>query len=60
MKCTKEVQTDHMRFLLRHADAEICGLLEQTIPPMDLARLGIFRVPMSRFQKKATRSVSTS
>ena len=37
----------------RHADAELDILFSETVPPIDLNRIGIFRAPMSKYEKKA-------
>lgn len=37
----------------RHADAELDLLFSETVPPIDLSRIGIFRAPMGKFEKKA-------
>ncbi|CAK9054175.1 unnamed protein product, partial [Durusdinium trenchii] len=40
-------------FLLKHADAEIDVLLEESVPPADISRVGIFRAPVAKHMKKA-------
>ena len=42
-----------LRFMCRHADAEMDVLLSETVPPADLSRIGIFRAPMSKHAKQA-------
>jgi hypothetical protein len=41
------------RFLLRHADPELQTMLEQTVPPVDLSLIAIFRTPIAKYQKQA-------
>eukprot|EP00435_Cladocopium_sp_Y103_P076327 s59_g92.t1 len=41
------------RFLLRHADPELQNMLEQTVPPVDLSLIAIFRSPIAKYQKQA-------
>ncbi|CAL1139439.1 unnamed protein product [Cladocopium goreaui] len=40
-------------FLLRHGDAEILAMMDDSAPPIDLMRIGLFRVAIMKFQKKA-------
>lgn len=42
-----------LRFILRHADADLNLLLEQTVPPIDLSRVAIFRAAIGKFDKQA-------
>ncbi|CAL1148298.1 unnamed protein product [Cladocopium goreaui] len=46
----KESLTELVRFDLRHADADILQLLEHTVPPADVAKIGIFLQPLKRYQ----------
>lgn len=41
------------RFELRHADNDILQLLENTVPPADVERVGIFLQPLKRYQAEA-------
>ena len=41
------------RFLLRHADADLLALLENTVPPVDLARVAIFSGSLAKFKQQA-------
>lgn len=37
---------------MRHADADILQLLEQTVPPADVTRVGIFAQPLAQYSKE--------
>ena len=41
------------RFLARHADAELDGLVERTVPPCDISRVGVFRAVMTKHVEQA-------
>ena len=42
-----------LRFLLRHGDADIQAMMDDSVPPIDLMRVGLFRVAVQQFEKKA-------
>lgn len=42
-----------LRFLLRHADADLTTLISETVPPVDIHRVGIFRGACAKYDKKA-------
>ncbi|CAK9016868.1 unnamed protein product [Durusdinium trenchii] len=44
----------HKAFEMRHADADILQLLEQTVPPADVTRVGIFAQPLAQYSKEAS------
>ncbi|CAE7809324.1 unnamed protein product, partial [Symbiodinium microadriaticum] len=46
-------------FILRHADNDLDHLLEETVPPLALDRLGIFRAVMAKHRKKAAEEEKT-
>lgn len=39
-----------LRFELRHADNDILQMLESTVPPADVEKVGIFLQPLKRYQ----------
>ena len=41
------------RFRFRHCDAELTTLLEDSVPPLDLCRVGAFRAAVQKYAKKA-------
>ena len=41
-----------VRFLAKHADAELLLLLAEGAPPPDLSRIGIFRAAAAKHAKK--------
>lgn len=45
-------------FDLRHADADILQLLEHTVPPADVAKIGIFLQPLKRYQDEVEKATS--
>ena len=38
---------------MRHGDGELTALIENTVPPADLAKVGIFSSPLAKFRHKA-------
>ena len=38
---------------MKHADAELTAMLEETVPPVDLSRIGSFRAVIQKYQKQA-------
>eukprot|EP00435_Cladocopium_sp_Y103_P029473 s2370_g7.t1 len=40
-------------FMLKHADAELISMLEESSPPVDLTRVAIFRVAARKYEKQA-------
>ncbi|CAJ1449087.1 unnamed protein product [Effrenium voratum] len=40
-------------FMMKHADAELTAMLEETVPPVDLSRIGSFRAVIQKYQKQA-------
>jgi hypothetical protein len=38
--------------MLKHADAELIGMLESSVPPVDLDTVAIFRAAVMKFQSK--------
>lgn len=40
------------RFELRHADSDILQMLEGSVPPADVERVGIFLQPVKRYQSE--------
>lgn len=42
-----------LRFFARHGDVELAGLLEDSAPPADLCRIGIFRSSIAKHDKQA-------
>lgn len=38
---------------MKLADAELVTLVEDSVPPIDLQRIGLFRAAMQKFEKKA-------
>lgn len=44
---------DSLRFLLRHADSDLAALLADSVPPVDIHRIGIFRGACAKYDKQA-------
>ena len=42
-----------IRFLLRHVDNDLDHLLEESVPPVALDRIGAFRAVIAKHRKKA-------
>lgn len=40
------------RFELRHADGDILQLMESSVPPADISRVGIFAQPLAKYHKE--------
>eukprot|EP00435_Cladocopium_sp_Y103_P037111 s4346_g9.t1 len=41
------------RFLLKHGDNDLLKLMEESVPPVDLSRVSLFRVALNKYQKQA-------
>lgn len=39
--------------MLKHGDADILSMLDGKVPPIDLGNISIFRLSVSKFEKKA-------
>lgn len=48
------------RFMLRHADNDLFNLLSESVPPIDLKKIGIFRGPCSKFEKEVGAALSNN
>ena len=47
------IQDSWPRFFAKHADAELMVMLETSVPPADISRIGIFRTPVAKHGKQA-------
>ena len=45
-----------LRFMLRHLDTELSNLLENTVPPVDLLAVSVFRMSLNKLAKQACKS----
>jgi hypothetical protein len=39
--------------MLKHGDNDLLKLMDESVPPVDLSRVGLFRVAVSKYQKQA-------
>ena len=42
-----------MRFMLRHCDCEMDALLVESVPPIDLQNISVFRAALAKHARKA-------
>ncbi|CAL1141604.1 unnamed protein product [Cladocopium goreaui] len=52
-KLVKEGLIELVRFEMRHGDADLLQLLEESVPPADIARVAIFAQPLAKYQQEA-------
>ena len=45
-----------IRFMNRHADADLLNLLQTSVPPADVCKIDLFKAHLSKYQQKASRS----
>lgn len=43
----------HLRFMLKHCDAELCQMISDSVPPIDLNKITAFRSSIQKFEQKA-------
>lgn len=53
LRYCKKFSVRRLRFLLKHGDADLLALLEQSTLPVELDRIGIFRSSLAKFRKQA-------
>lgn len=41
-----------LRFLAKHCDADLLAMLQDSVPPVDLERVSVFRSACKKFEKK--------
>ena len=42
-----------VRFALRHADADLTSILENSVPPLDISKVSIFATHLSKYHAEA-------
>lgn len=44
--------------MLKHCDGELLALLDSSVPPVDLFKIGSFKIAIARYQRQAADSMS--
>lgn len=44
---------DRVRFILRHGDADLMNMLNSSVPPVDISKIGIFADAVRKYQSQA-------
>ncbi|CAK9049198.1 Uncharacterized protein SCF082_LOCUS27290 [Durusdinium trenchii] len=58
--CDAEMPNMLKSFMYRHCDAELLALLDSTVPPVQLEKIGPFQYAINKFQKQAPQFIGQS
>lgn len=42
-----------LRFMNRHTDADVLSMLQNSVPPIDIGRIDVFKTHLAKYHQKA-------